>query len=406
MKIALCWNNPDPLAKITVRHEHYVRGFERLGHQVITVCLAEAAGGFPYEVIGFDRQEDCRRPQFWQALAPDVVVMVTWLSRFEEFAAARQTGAQTIALADSDGQVGLTVHWRHTLYRSVMQHTRLRDRAASAKFFLQRLARRPHETATVIRSIEHSDRVVVNTNVAAENVIQFLHAARSDYLADRVKVCPYPVDPFFSEPLPALQKSNSLTAIGRWDSPQKDGKLLAASLNTYYQRGGTAEVFIFGNGCDVFSELSGRWHKVHPQGVQPPSIIAEALAASRSLLLTSRWESGPIAAFEALCQGCSLVSTDIPNLRELAGFDDRYGHIARRRSPDAFAEALLREMHAWDQSWRDSGEIAAHWRPVFHIDSVCRTLLNSLGVAPILVPSRHGSLSDDPAELSMVETRS
>ena len=182
MKIALCWNNPYPLAKITVRHEHYVRGFERLGHQVVTACLAEGAEGFSHEVIRFERPEDCRRPEFWRALAPDVVVMVTWLSCFEEFAAARQAGARTIALADSDGQVGLTVHRRHTLYRSVTQHKRLIDRAAAVKYFLQRLARSQSESAKTIRSLEHSERVLATTHVAAYNLRRFLHHARRDDL--------------------------------------------------------------------------------------------------------------------------------------------------------------------------------------------------------------------------------
>src|SRR5207237_3571012 len=98
MKIALCWNNPEPLLRITVRHEHYIRGFERLGHQVITACLAEAAEGFPYPVVRFEHQQDCRQPRFWQALSPDLVVMVSWLTWSEELAAAGRAGARTIAL--------------------------------------------------------------------------------------------------------------------------------------------------------------------------------------------------------------------------------------------------------------------------------------------------------------------
>src|SRR5439155_9116655 len=134
----------------------------------------------------FERPEDCRRPEFWRALAPDVVVMVTWLSCFEEFAAARQAGARTIALADSDGQVGLTVHRRHTLYRSVTQHKRLIDRAAAVKYFLQRLARSQSESAKTIRSLEHSERVLATTHVAAYNLRRFLHHARRDDLANRI----------------------------------------------------------------------------------------------------------------------------------------------------------------------------------------------------------------------------
>jgi glycosyltransferase involved in cell wall biosynthesis len=165
-------------------------------------------------------------------------------------------------------------------------------------------------------------------------------------------------------------------AVGRWDSPQKDGELLAASLGRYYERGGTAEVLIFGNGCDVFSQIRNRWSNVQCRGVQTPETIAEAMLSSRSLLLTSRWESGPIVAFEALCQGCTLVSTDIPNMRELIG-SSNFGQISQGRTADAFADALIREMQAWDRVQRDSRQISAHWRPVFRIDSVCQTLQDS-----------------------------
>src|SRR5439155_8082806 len=141
-----------------------------------------------------------------------------------------------------------------------------------------------------------------------------------------------PVDSFFSESFVPRQKANRLIAVGRWDSTQKDGKLLAASLNRYYERGGTAETLIFGNGCDVFSRLSSRWGKVECRGVQSPSAVAQAMSGSRSLLLTSRWEGAPVVAFEALCQGCTIVSTDIPNAREFVDFG-RFGEISPQRTP-------------------------------------------------------------------------
>lgn len=388
MKIAMYWNNVYPLAATTVRHDLYALEFERLGHDVVTACLTVASAGVPGHVVTFDDPDEPRHPAFWQRVQPDLLVVVTWLTMYDELASVRQAGARVVAIADSDGQVGFGTHRRHVLYRSVMQHARALDRVAAAKFFGQRLLNRAAESARIVRSVEASDSVLVNTSVAAENVHRFLREEGRHDLIPRVGVCPYPVDARFTDGPVEVQKSAKMVAVGRWDSMQKDGPLLRDALAAYYQGGGTAEAHLFGTGAELFRGLAERCPQVKCRGVAAVDAIAAAMRESRILLLTSRWESGPIVAFEALCQGCTLVSTDIPNMRELAS-EGAFGTIASRRSPLAFADAILTETARWQTGDRDPRAIAAHWRPVFSAEGACRCVLGSLAASePWLAPPR------------------
>ena len=388
MRIALYWNNPYPLVAVTVRHDLYALGFERLGHDVVTACLTAAAVNFPGEVVTFDSPDEPRRPAFWKRIRPDLLVVVTWLSMHDELVAAREAGARVVAITDSDGQVGFGVHRRHQLYRSVMQHVSLRDRIGAVKYFGRRLLNRREESARILRSIEASDSVLSPTNIAVENVGRFLQEEDRIDLFARVGVCPYPVDSRFIEP-PPKSKTSRMVAVGRWDSMQKDGRLLRDALARYCAGGGLAETHLFGAGMEMFQPLSARYPQVVCRGIAGTDTIAQAMSDAQILLLTSRWESGPIVAFEALCQGCTLVSTGIPNVRELV-WGGRFGTIAASHSPGAFATAIAQETGRWERGERHPHEIAAHWRPAFSPESVCRRILGSLD-APRLLVSPNGS---------------
>lgn len=391
MRIALYWNNPYPLAATTVRHDLYAEGFERLGHEVVTACLSVAAANVKGRVVTFDAPDEPRHVAFWERLRPDLLVVVTWLNLYEELACARQAGASVIAISDSDGQVGFGGHRRHQLYRSVMQHSGLRDRVAAVKYFGQRLLNRQEESAQIVRSIEVSDSVLVNTAVAATNIAIFLgESGRSDLIA-RISVCPYPVDPRYLESPVAGKRPARMVAVGRWDSMQKDAALLRDALTCYYEAGGRTDTHIYGAGIDVFQTLSARYPAVVCHGVAAVEDIAESMRNAQALLLTSRWESGPIVAFEALCQGCTLVSTDIPNMRELIA-GERFGALATARSPHSVATAIAREDERWRAGTRHANAIAEHWRPVFATSAVCERVLDSLTARETcLVPPREAA---------------
>ncbi len=380
MRIAMYWNNPYPLAKTTVRHDLYAAQFQRLGHDVVTACLDVAATGVAGRVVTFTDPDEPRYAAFWERIRPDVLVVVTWLSMHAELVGARAAGARVVAIADSDGQVGFGTHRRHVLYRSVMQHAGLRDRVASAKFFAQRLLNRSAESARIVRSLEASDVVLFNTTAAVEHVCAFLREEHRPDLIARLGVCPYPVDPRFLDGRLAPDTRSQMVAVGRWDSMQKNAPLLRDALAAYYAGGGTSQTHLFGAGSELFAGLARRYPQVVCRGVGQVDEVAAAMRQAQMVLLTSRWESGPIVAFEALCQGCTLVSTDIPNMRELVE-GGRFGAIASTHTPTAFAAAMASEDQRWRAGQRDAETIAAHWRPAFSAEAVCLRVLDSL-VAP------------------------
>jgi glycosyltransferase involved in cell wall biosynthesis len=94
------------------------------------------------------------------------------------------------------------------------------------------------------------------------------------------------------------------------------------------------------------------------------------MRTSRVLLVSSRWESGPIVAFEALCSGTTVVGPAwVPACRWLA---PDAGRCFTRRSATALGAAVVSELQAWDAGHRDPAAVAARWRPWFDPAEVCR----------------------------------
>src|SRR5437016_20156 len=109
MRIALVWNAQARLTDITVRQELYARGFEALGHEVLIVCPAAAAEGYPYPVQAVPLPADLADPSLWQQLGCDVAVMITWHMMAAILRAIRSAGTRVVAIADSDGQISVRV---------------------------------------------------------------------------------------------------------------------------------------------------------------------------------------------------------------------------------------------------------------------------------------------------------
>ena len=191
-------------------------------------------------------------------------------------------------------------------------------------------------------------------------------------------VIPYPVDEqFLTGDVPtAADRADRIVAIGRWDDSQKDGPLLAAAIERVAAVRPKTEFVVIGrNGTEVFSRLCKQVARVRYLGVQPPSVIGQFLRASRTLALSSGWESGPIVASEALCAGCSLVGPAwVPTIPWYCG-EGAYGTVFERRSASALAGALAAELAEWDIGGRDPRTISAYFRPWFTPASVCRSLL-------------------------------
>jgi glycosyltransferase involved in cell wall biosynthesis len=180
--------------------------------------------------------------------------------------------------------------------------------------------------------------------------------------------------------LPAAGREDLVVAIGRWQDPQKDVALLTAALRRYLRAGGLWKFALVGSGGEAWF---GPLQAAHPRnveyrGVVPLAGVVELLGRSRILLCTSRWESGPIVATEALLRGCSLVGPDsIPSFRHLCA-RGTCGTTFAARSGRTVAAALAQEAHAWESGARNAPSIAAAWKGRFTADTVCRQILAGL----------------------------
>ncbi|MEO8277118.1 MAG: glycosyltransferase [Thermoanaerobaculia bacterium] len=390
LKIALAWSGPPTLDRISFRHEHYVAGFEALGHDVVMVTPRELAGTFGGATVLVPDGESMQKVSTWREIAADVALAVTWHRLSPMLEAITAAGTRVLALADSDGQVGFAAHPRVSWIRIASRMTSARERFRALRYFFRRYAasrqRRDPEEHEFVASTRASHRVFLGSGPAIGAFERFLGQQRVPELAARLREVPFAVpDLFCVQPLPP--KIDQAVAIGRWSDPQKDAPLLAAALETYFRASRDSRaprasretrVVIFGADAEAtFGGLAAREPRLELAGIQEPDVVSTTLARSRVALFSSRWETGPHAATEALALGATLVAPPMPNFE---GMIDRgaFGTLASERSPQVLAAALGREMALWESGARDAGAIAAHWRARVSPRAVCHTLLAGL----------------------------
>jgi glycosyltransferase involved in cell wall biosynthesis len=381
MKIALVWNGPVALDRISFRHENYQAGWTALGHDAVLVTARDLVGSFSGRTHLVARREELEQVETWRGIGADVAVGVTWHRLSGMLAAVRAAGTRVVAVADSDGQVGFAAHPRISWLRIGAYQKSLSGRLRALRYFCRRFAastaRRDPEEVEFVASTRASDRVVLGSAPAIACFARFLRQQRAGELAVKLREVPFAVpDSFCTRPL--ASRVDRVVAIGRWSDPQKDASLLAAALAEFFARRHATQVAIFGADSErAFGELAQRERRLRLAGIQEPYLVAETLAASRVALFSSRWETGPHAATEALALGATLVSAPMPNLEGMIE-NGRFGTLASSRRPAALAAALVDELAAWDDGRRNAGEVAAHWRARLSPLAVSRQLLATL----------------------------
>jgi hypothetical protein len=374
MKIRIIFDSPVLLKNVSVRYERYLDGFLKLGHECKLFSSQYSSTDFEYATP----VEDINRPETYLNDHPDCVVITTWLAKSELVQKIRPFTSKIIALSDSDGYIGAQVHPRQLLLRMWSFHLRRTQKIRSAFWwFRQYLYAAPRVDLEALRSIELSDRVVVFSPGAKDNLTRFVtHYHRRD-LSDRFLVAPYPVQDSYAESPKNGDRLNQIVVIGRWDDDQKDGKLLYQTICQSLKTPSTYQFVIVGpKGEERFAPLQMQFpDRVQYLGSIPPAQIQQLLQRSRILLSTSRWESGPIVAAEAMLSGCSLVGPrSIPAFKQFCD-DCGCGSTFIARSASAVTRAIQTEIQAWQNGTRDSQLIASKWKDYFTSVEVCKKLL-------------------------------
>ncbi len=366
------------------RFEQYLSGFRALGHEPVVVCDQASAAGWsgPLEVAGTaDRLEET---DFWQTVAADVAVIVTWHRMATVLAAMHAVGTRVISIADTDGRLSLRTYPGVAFERLMVYQESAADRLRCLKYWLTRYLREAaggsEEDREALASTRASDAVIFGHRHAKRNFNRFLARHGEQALGERLAVVPFTIGAsFLCCPIP-VTRNERIVAIGRWDDPQKHAGLLAAAISRLLDSGVQTEVVIIGHGGERwFAALARRHPAVRVVGVQPQDVVARILAGSRSIVFSSRWEGSPHAALEALALGATLIGPPIPSLASWSA-GGLFGTISRTRRPAGLARALRDEIAAWDTGRRNPVEISKHWRERLAPEAVCRHMLEALGV--------------------------
>jgi glycosyltransferase involved in cell wall biosynthesis len=348
----------------------------RLGHLPILVCCSNACGEANFPVVEASAQE-MMREAFWRNLNLEAVIFFDWLRAPNIVVAMKRANLRVLSRADMDGQASVKVFPRAAWLASVSGADGPADRLRRIKHWMHRyLSLSRIEDNALLETIEHSDAVAIECKEAAGNIRRILRYYRRSDLADKLHVVPHSVsDRFLTAKIQTDWRPRRIVCASRWSDPQKDPQLLAATIAVLLRRRADLEVVIVGGAGDLFALLVKRYPQVHWRRHLPHEQIPSMLENCRCILSSSRWESYPIIALEALCMGCTVVAPPLPGYLGIVE-NGRYGTISLRRNAYSLARAVELEMELWDNRARAPIEISAAWRKRVSNDSVIFNLVS------------------------------
>jgi hypothetical protein len=354
----------------------YCRALARLGYSPALVCHGNDRPdpGFPVVETSSDEME---QPDFWRGLGLDAVVFFNWLHAPNVVGAMKQAGVFVISRGDTDGHMSGRVFPKAAWLAMEAGDDRMLVRLRKAKYVAERYLKfSAAEDKALIETVDHTDAVAIECEEAAKNLRRILAYYKRSDLVSKVHVIPHSVsDEVLSEKLDLGQRARTIVCGGRWNDPQKDVHLLAATFERLASRQPELQISIMGDGPNqVFEPLTSRHRNVKWLHRVDREKVAALLTRSRILVSSSRWEGYSILALEALCMGCTLATTPLPGFISMAE-EGRFGTIASRRQPAALVKAIETELELWDRGARVPGDVSAVWRNRTSNDAVVSDLL-------------------------------
>jgi glycosyltransferase involved in cell wall biosynthesis len=380
--------SPLPLGKDSWGRDITVifRGFQSLGFDSACVRLI-SKDGTHFPGIHQVTPQQMASTAWWLNHSCDWVILNSWGNpKFTPVAKAiKDSGSKLVIRMDSDGynspRNGFFRYLR--ISQCIFSETQSPICAASKAFLKTLLYAFPQVyDKKMLAHISIADIIGIESLGAKIKFNSLLRRYHRSDLIEKLHVIHHPVVPEIDRIglRPPLSRANRIVCVGRWNSPQKDAKLLVKTLAGTLARNPLWGVEIFGSGDSIINSLlqtipKSISNRILFKGVCPHSDILEAFQQSKISLFSSVYESGPIAAEEALCLGCTIVGpADLPSMLDLC--KDDWGTLSPTRSVQSMQSALLNEMHLWDLGQRDPFDSSKRARFAYSAVNVCSNILN------------------------------
>jgi hypothetical protein len=349
-----------------------VDGFAQLDHEAVIFCStgSELPHGAP--AIAADRRE-LGDIGFWRAQGLDGAVVFTWLNAHSDVVTAlSRAGVFVVSKGDSDGLCGPRIYPGPTLRRALHSSNDTVSTARNVWIWTKRIMLRGEHTAfaePIVKMIEQAGATIVETEAARDNLARFLRHMGATNLIERVHFVPNPAADAFVSVSVSQPRERLIFAVGRWDSTQKDGRLMSNVLRRYLGDDTEARIVLAGTG-----KIALPAERVDQIGQVTREKLAAIAARARVCLITSQWEGSHIAGHEALAAGAAIVGTPIPAVKSMTNAG-RSGTMASRHRTSSVVDALTAEMRAWDDGLRSPVQIAEHWRACLRPDAVADAMI-------------------------------
>ncbi len=329
-----------------------------------------------FPIIKVKDKKELYNKEFWGKIDSDFIIVYSWLSinYTSLINVIKSSGKKILIKADSDGRIGYPIV-PYKLKIPVFSNYFFRSLPRQIKRFpLMWLFR------IIIKQIELSDGVIVESPDALSNLNYFLTKWGRKDLIKKIYCVPNPVTPDIirSE---LKEKENIIVCVGRWeDEPQKNTKTMVKVLLEFLHYRKDYMAIIIGSGENIIKKLIKNEsedikNRLQITGQIDHDEIKNYLLISKIFFMPSRWESFGIAAAEATCCGCSIVGTPLESLRYLTmqGFS---GSIAPSFKREAILAALIGDSVKWDRNQYISEKISNFWKNKLDRDVIAEQILN------------------------------
>jgi hypothetical protein len=201
------------------------------------------------------------------------------------------------------------------------------------------------------------DSIRVESKTALENTRKRLRSLHQAETADRVVLATHPVPDVYAWDGSRTAKKNRIVCVAvDWRNPRKGGRVLAKALARVLPGSGWDAVVVGKHSDAVADEAATAKHLVRPVLEEDASVLEPIYKEARIFFTASGAEEAPNVVQEALVSGCSVVFPP-----ELVHLDSIVragaGTMSRHRTGRSLAEAIRREMDAWESDARDPDDI-------------------------------------------------